>query len=278
MKIEIRYASHPDETKKYTTEELRKHYLIEKTFEEDEALLVYTHHDRMVTGGVMPVSKTVVIEECKPLNSKYFLERRELGVINVGGDGKIVIDGREYTMNTKDGLYVGRGAQKLEFISNSKENPAKFYLVSAPAHTTYETVRIDYKSANPMKAGDAKSSNARTINKYVDPSVCKSCQLLMGMTELEPGSVWNTMPCHTHDRRMETYFYFNMDKDTRVFHFLGEPSETRHLVMKNEQCTISPSWSIHSGVGTGSYTFIWSMAGENQDYADMDLIKMEDLR
>lgn len=278
MKLEVRYASHPEDTKKYTTEELRKHYLIEKTFEKDEALLVYSHHDRLISGGVMPVSKEVVIEECKEIASKYFLERREMGLINVGGKGSIEIDGTVYELETKDGMYIGKENKRLVFKSFDSNNPAKFYIVSAPAHKKYPTVKVEYSKANPFKAGSLETSNARTINKYVDPSVCQSCQLLMGMTELEVGSVWNTMPCHTHDRRMEAYFYFNMAEDTRVFHLLGKPEETRHLVMKNEQGTLSPSWSIHSGVGTGSYTFIWSMAGENQDYADMDLIKMEELR
>lgn len=278
MKLEIRYAKHPEDTKKCDTSELRKHYLIEKIFEEDEINLIYTHHDRMIIGGVMPINKDIVLSECKELHANYFLERREVGIINIGGTGEIIADGISYEMNTKDGIYIGKDTKSITFKSKNLEKPAKYYLVSSPAHVKYETVKITFADANPMKAGSLETSNARTINKYVDPTVCKSCQLLMGMTELEVGSVWNTMPCHTHDRRMESYFYFNMDKDTRVFHLLGEPSETRHIVMENEQATISPSWSIHSGVGTGSYTFIWAMAGENQDYSDMDLIKMENLK
>lgn len=278
MKIEVRYAVHPDDMKRYTTEEMRKHFLIEKVFIEDEINMVYSHHDRMITGGVMPVNEELVLGEVKEIASKYFLERREMGLINVGGKGSIIVDGVKYEMNNKDGIYIGKGNKEIKFISDDKNNPAKFYLVSAPAHKEYPIVKVDIATANPFKTGTMENSNARTIYKYIDPSVCSSCQLLMGMTILEPGCVWNTMPAHTHDRRMETYFYFNMEDSTRVFHYLGKPEETRHLVMSNEQATISPSWSIHSGSGTGSYTFIWTMAGENQDYSDMDLITMDQLK
>ncbi|WP_300331742.1 5-dehydro-4-deoxy-D-glucuronate isomerase [Fusobacterium sp.] len=278
MKLDVRYANHPEDSKHYTTEELRKHYFIETIFVADEANLTYSHVDRIIAGGIMPVSKEVRLEGSKELGSEFFLERRELGVINIGGSGKIVVDGVEYKMNSKDGLYVGMGSKELVFTSDDAENPAKFYVNSAPAHTTYPIVKIDIEKANPVKLGSLANSNERTIFQYVHPAVCKSCQLLMGMTVLEPNNMWNTMPCHTHERRMEVYFYFNMQPETRVFHLMGEPKETRHIIVGNEQGVISPSWSIHSGVGTSNYTFIWGMVGENQTFTDMDAVAMEDLR
>lgn len=278
MKLDVRYANHPEDSKHYTTEELRKHYFIETIFEADEAALTYSHVDRIIAGGIMPVTKEVRLEGSKELGSEFFLERRELGVINIGGAGKIVVDGVEYKMNPKDGLYVGMGSKELVFTSEDSANPAKFYVNSAPAHTTYPIVKIDIEKANPVKLGSLANSNERTIFQYVHPAVCKSCQLLMGMTVLEPNNMWNTMPCHTHERRMEVYFYFNMQPETRVFHLMGEPTETRHIIMTNEQGVISPSWSIHSGVGTSNYTFIWGMVGENQTFTDMDHVAMEDLR
>ena len=278
MKLDVRYANHPEDSKHYTTEELRKHYFIETIFEADEAALTYSHVDRIIAGGIMPVTKEVRLEGSKELGSEFFLERRELGVINIGGAGKIVVDGVEYKMNPKDGLYVGMGSKELVFTSEDSANPAKFYVNSAPAHTTYPIVKIDIEKANPVKLGSLANSNERTIFQYVHPAVCKSCQLLMGMTVLEPNNMWNTMPCHTHERRMEVYFYFNMQPETRVFHLMGEPTETRHIIVGNEQGVISPSWSIHSGVGTSNYTFIWGMVGENQTFTDMDHVAMEDLR
>lgn len=278
MKLDVRYANHPEDSKHYTTEELRKHYFIETIFVADDANLTYSHVDRIIAGGIMPVTKEVKLEGSKELGSEFFLERRELGVINIGGPGKIVVDGVEYKMNSRDGLYVGMGSKELTFSSDDAENPAKFYVNSAPAHTTYPTVKIDIEKANPVKLGSLANSNERTIFQYVHPAVCKSCQLLMGMTVLEPNNMWNTMPCHTHERRMEVYFYFNMQPETRVFHLMGEPTETRHIIVGNEQGVISPSWSIHSGVGTSNYTFIWGMVGENQTFTDMDHVAMEDLR
>ena len=278
MKLDVRYANHPEDSKHYTTEELRKHYFIETIFEADEAALTYSHVDRIIAGGIMPVTKEVRLEGSKELGSEFFLERRELGVINIGGAGKIVVDGVEYKINPKDGLYVGMGSKELVFTSEDSANPAKFYVNSAPAHTTYPIVKIDIEKANPVKLGSLANSNERTIFQYVHPAVCKSCQLLMGMTVLEPNNMWNTMPCHTHERRMEVYFYFNMQPETRVFHLMGEPTETRHIIMANEQGVISPSWSIHSGVGTSNYTFIWGMVGENQTFTDMDHVAMNDLR
>ncbi|MGL5354134.1 MAG: 5-dehydro-4-deoxy-D-glucuronate isomerase [Clostridium sp.] len=276
MKSDIRYANHPEDSKYYTTEELRKHYLMETVFVADEVNLMYSHVDRIVAGGVMPVETEVKLEGCKELGSEFFLERRELGLINIGGSGKIVLDGVEYKMASKDGLYVGMGVKEISFISDFVDNPAKYYLNSAPAHVAYPTVKIDI--ANAVHFGDLENSNKRTIFQYVHPAVCKSCQLLMGMTVLDQNNMWNTMPTHTHERRMEVYFYFNMDENTRVFHLMGQPHETRHIVMANEQAVISPSWSIHSGVGTKNYTFIWGMAGENQTFTDMDHIAMGQLR
>ena len=278
MRLDTRYANHPEDSKHYTTEELRKHYLMETVFVVDEVNLMYSHVDRVIAGGVMPVETEVKLEGCKELGSEFFLERRELGLINIGGSGKIVLDGVEYKMASKDGLYVGMGVKEITFISDSAENPAKYYVNSAPAHVAYPTVKIDIANANAVHLGDLENSNKRTIFQYVHPAVCKSCQLLMGMTVLDPNNMWNTMPTHTHERRMEVYFYFNMDENTRVFHLMGQPHETRHIVMANEQAVISPSWSIHSGVGTKNYTFIWGMAGENQTFTDMDHIAMDQLR
>ena len=278
MRLDVRYANHPEDSKHYTTEELRKHYLIEKVFIEDEVNLVYSHIDRVIAGGITPVKKALKLEGCKELGSEYFLERRELGVINIGGDGKLVIDGVEYEVKSREGLYVGMGSKELVFTSENEKNPAKFYINSSPAHKTYPTVMINLEKANKVHLGDLANSNKRTIYQYVHPAVCQSCQLVMGMTMLEPNNMWNTMPCHTHERRMEVYLYFDMTDDNKVFHLMGEPNETRHIVMGNEQAVISPSWSIHSGVGTKNYTFIWGMAGENQTFTDMDHVAMDDLR
>ena len=278
MRLDVRYANHPEDSKHYTTEELRKHYLIEKVFIEDEVNLVYSHVDRVIAGGITPVKKALKLEGCKELGSEYFLERRELGVINIGGDGKVVIDGVEYEVKSREGLYVGMGSKELVFTSADEKNPAKFYINSSPAHKTYPTVMINLEKANKVHLGDLANSNKRTIYQYVHPAVCQSCQLVMGMTMLEPNNMWNTMPCHTHERRIEVYLYFDMTDDNKVFHLMGEPNETRHIVMGNEQAVISPSWSIHSGVGTKNYTFIWGMAGENQTFTDMDHVAMDDLR
>lgn len=278
MKLEVRYANHPADSKKYDTAELRKHYLMEKVFEKDEILLVYSHQDRIIAGGVMPVTKTLKLETNDALRAKYFLERRELGIINIGGAGIVKLDGETYNVKSKDGLYVGMGTVDVEFSSVDENNPAKFYIASAPAHKTYPTYYIDFEKANHRPCGDAKTLNKRVINQYIHPDVCQSCQLAMGMTNLEEGSGWNTMPSHTHERRMEVYFYFDIPQDNIVFHMMGEPTETRHIVMHNEELVISPSWSIHSGIGTSNYSFIWAMCGENQDFDDMDNIKNVDLR
>lgn len=276
--MNIRYANHPEDSKKYTTEELRNHYLVEEIFVEDKISLTYSHVDRIVFGGAMPVNAEIELVAGKEMGVEFFLQRREMGLINVGGAGVVTLDGVEYDLKKQDGLYIGMGTKEVKFSSKDSKDPAKFYINSVPAHHSYPTVKIDINEANPVKLGDNSTLNKRTIYQYVHPNVCKSCQLLMGMTMLEPGNAWNTMPCHTHERRMEVYFYFDMKEDTRVFHLMGEPSETRHLVLKNEQAVISPSWSIHSGVGTSNYTFIWGMCGENQTFDDMDHVKMETLR
>lgn len=273
-----RYANHPNDSKKYDTNQLREHYMVEEIFSDDKVELTYSHVDRIIFGGIKPVNESLKLEAGKSMGVDYFLERREMGVINVGGEGIVSIDGEEFALNNKDGLYIGKGNKDIIFKSSNPKNPAKFYINSVPAHKEYKTVKIEIEKANPVKMGDNSTLNKRTIYQYVHPNVCESCQLLMGLTILEPGSAWNTMPCHTHERRMEVYFYFDMEEDTRVIHLMGEPTETRHLIVKNEQAIISPSWSIHSGVGTSNYTFIWGMCGENKTFTDMDHISMDTLR
>ena len=276
--MEIRYASNNKDAKNYDTQRLRDEYLIENLFMENEIKLVYSHIDRIIVGGIFPITEKIKLKGGKELGSNFFLERRELGVINIGGPGIIILDNEEFILNNKDAIYIGLGIKEVFFKSLDIKNPAKLYLNSAPAHCKYPTTLITLEKAKKVKMGDTSTSNKRTINQYIHPDVCKSCQLVMGMTVLEDGSVWNSMPTHTHDRRMEVYFYFDMNENTRIFHFMGEPNETRHIIMKNEEAVISPSWSIHSGAGTASYAFIWGMAGENQTFTDMDHIEMKDLR
>lgn len=279
MKLDIRYSTHPDDSKHYTTDQLRKHYLIKNIFEPDSINFTYSHVDRVIAGGITPVEKELKLEGgSKELGSQYFLERREMGIINIGGCGVICIDGIEYILESNSGIYIGMGAKDLSFRSLDASVPAKFYINSAPAHKTYPTVKIDLNKANKVQLGDLSNSNKRTIYQFVHPAVCKSCQLVMGMTILDPNNMWNTMPCHTHERRMEVYLYFNLSNENRVFHLMGQPNETRHIVVANEEAVISPSWSIHSGVGTSNYTFIWGMAGENQTFTDMDHIEMKNLK
>ena len=278
MKLEIRYAEHPDDMRQYDTKTMREHFLFENVFIKDEISLCYTHSDRVVFGGACPVEKILRLEGGKDFGSDVFLDRRELGVICIAGQGKITADGTVYAMKKGDGLYIGKGVKDVTFASADANNPAKFYLASAPAHAPYPTVFIPIEKANPRKLGEAATVNVRTIYQYVHPAVCQSCQLVMGMTVLEEGSVWNTMPCHTHERRMEVYFYFDIQQGGVVFHMHGQSDETRHIVMNNEQSVISPSWSIHSGVGTGAYTFIWAMAGENQTFDDMDTIQTTEIK
>jgi len=278
MKMEIRYAEHPDDIKRYDTKALRDHFLFENVFIKDEISLCYSHCDRVVFGGAFPADKSPRLEGGKDFGSDVFLDRRELGVICIAGEGKVSAGETIYPMKKGDGLYIGKGVKNVSFSSIDKSNPPKFYLVSAPAHTAYPTVFIPLEKANPKKLGEAATVNARVIYQYVHPAVCQSCQLVMGMTILEEGSVWNTMPCHTHERRMEVYFYFDIQKGGAVFHMHGQPGETRHIVMNSEQSVISPSWSIHSGVGTSAYAFIWAMAGENQTFDDMDTLSAAELK
>lgn len=286
--MELRTAASPKDAKYYTTERLREEFLIEKVFFEDEIKLVYSHIDRIITGAAMPVMKKLVLTAGDELRAEFFLQRREMGVINIGGDGRITIDGKAYKLGYKDGMYIGLGAKDISFESESAEKPAKFYINSAPAHTAYPTKLIKLegeesddvvivKPENKVELGSLEESNHRVINKYILPGQVESCQLVMGMTALKPGSVWNTMPCHTHDRRMEVYLYFEMPEDAIVMHYMGEPTETRHIVMRNEQAVISPSWSIHSGCGSRAYTFIWGMVGENQAFDDMDAVGMKEI-
>jgi len=278
MKLEKRYTEHPDDMKLYDTAKMRDHFLFDKVFVKDEISLCYTHVDRVVFGGAFPAAKKLQLKGGKDFGSDVFLDRRELGIICIDGNGTVTADGKVYKMKKGDGLYVGKGTSQVVFAAVSKEKPAKFYMASTPAHTTYPTMQIPIEKANPRKLGDASTSNARTIYQYVHPAVLQSCQLSMGMTVLEEGSIWNTMPVHTHERRMEVYFYFDMKPGQVVFHLHGKPDETRHLVMKNEEAVISPSWSIHSGAGTAAYTFIWAMAGENQIFDDMDTVPSIELK
>jgi len=280
--MDIRYSCNQRDFKRYTTEETRREFLIEKLFVPDETTAVYSHVDRMVTLGVMPVTKAVSIDQgidiWKNFGTEYFLERRECGLFNVGGAGRVRVDDTVYELGYKDCLYITRGARTVLFESCDAAAPAKFYIVSAPAHCSYETRLIRISDAAKKPLGALETSNKRVINQFIHPSVLKTCQLSMGMTVLEPGSVWNTMPAHTHERRMEVYFYFEVPKDNVVFHMMGEGQETRHIVMRNEMAVISPSWSIHAGAGTSNYTFIWAMGGENQAFDDMDNIPTEELK
>lgn len=278
--MDIRQSIHSDHAKTLDTAGLRKEFLVETIFTADQYTMTYSHIDRIIVGGVMPVTRTVSVggEVGKQLGVSYFLERRELGVINIGGPGTITVDGTCYEIGHRDALYVGKGAKEVVFASVDSTKPARFYYNCAPAHTTYPTKRVTPADVAPVTLGDDVTSNRRTINKYFVPDVLETCQLSMGLTELAPGNLWNTMPCHTHERRMEVYFYFGLQEDSCVFHMMGQPQETRHIVVQNEQAVISPSWSIHSGVGTRAYTFIWGMVGENQVFDDMDHVKVGDLR
>ena len=280
--MDIRYSANQRDFKRYTTEEIRGEFLIEDLYRKDEVVAVYSHVDRMVTLGCMPVEEVVSISKgidvWANFGTDYFLERREIGIFNIGGAGKIKADGEVFEMGYKDCLYITKGTKEVTFESNSPDAPAKFYMVSAPAHTSYQTTFIPIEKAAKKPLGSMETSNKRVINQFIHPDVLKTCQLSMGMTVLEPGSVWNTMPAHTHERRMEVYMYFEVPENQVVFHMMGEGTETRHIVMQNEQAVISPSWSIHSGAGTSNYTFIWAMGGENQAFDDMDNIATTDLR
>lgn len=274
---EFRYAHHPNDVKKYTTEELRTHFLINDLFQNDEIKLVYSMYDRLIVGSAFPVSKALKLEPIDDLKAEYFLERRELGIINVGGKGKVTVDGTVYELENKEALYVGKGNKEVIFEKDENEQPY-FYINSAPAHHAYPTKKVTKNEAEIVELGETKYSNKRIINKLIVNSVLEICQLQMGMTELQEGSVWNTMPAHTHERRMEAYFYFDLEEGQSISHFMGQPDETRHIFMKNRDAVLSPEWSIHSGAGTSNYSFIWGMAGENLDYSDMDGVKTNELK
>lgn len=276
--FQIRYAVGHSETNQMGTQALRDEFLIEQVFGTDAVQWVYTHYDRYMAGGVIPTSGSVFLDTLEPLKSDFFLERREMGIINVGGKGTVTADGTSYSLDYKEALYLGRGIKEVHFSSEDPKAAAKFYLNSAPAHHAYPSQKVGRDQAEIVELGSAETSNARTIRKLIVNSIVKSCQLQMGMTELASGSVWNTMPAHVHDRRMEVYFYFEVPEDQAVCHFMGVSDETRHLWMANEQAVISPPWSIHAGSGTSNYTFIWGMAGENLDYGDMDGCPIPNLR
>lgn len=276
--FETRYTCNPSDFKSYDTSRIRKDFLIEKVMVDGEINLTYSHYDRYIAGGAVPTKKSLSLESIDPLRAASFLERRELGIINVGGKGKVRVGNKSYTLKYKEALYIGRGNKKVTFSSDEPKKPAKFYLNSAPAHKAYPTKKITAKDAEIVEMGSINTSNERTIRKLIVSSVVDVCQLQMGMTELKKGSVWNTMPAHTHDRRMEVYFYFEVPEGQAVSHFMGQTDETRHIWMHNEQAVISPEWSIHCGAGTAPYTFIWGMAGENLDYGDMDGCAIKDLR
>lgn len=276
--MQVRYAVGPNETRQFNTTELRDNFLIDTLFSPDSLQLCYSHYDRVIVGGAMPVSGPVELPTYPELRSDFFLERRELGVINVGGAGSVTVDGQPYDLAKLDGLYVGRSSRSVSFASQSGDNPARFYLLSSPAHKDYPTQKAAQSEVFSAPMGSAEAANDRTIYRYIHKDGLQSCQLVMGLTILKPGSVWNTMPAHVHDRRMEAYFYFDLDPAHRVVHLMGQPTETRHLMVANHQAIISPPWSIHSGCGTSNYSFIWGMAGENLDYADMDLIAIAELK
>ncbi|CAH1660196.1 5-dehydro-4-deoxy-D-glucuronate isomerase [Hyphomicrobiales bacterium] len=278
MTIEIRQVSHPEAVKGFDTAELRRHFLIETLFVPGKVKLTYSHLDRVVVGGAMPTAEPVVLSTPKAVGTDAFLRRRELGIVNVGGPGTVSVGGEDYALAKRDALYVGKEAGEVTFASDDAGNPAKFYLLSTPAHAVHPTKRITEADAKTIALGEQATANKRVIRQYIIPGVCDTCQLVMGLTTLEEGSIWNTMPSHVHDRRCEIYLYFDVPSDARVFHLMGEPQETRHLVVANEQAILSPGWSIHSGAGTKAYSFIWGMGGDNVDYTDMDMVATGDLR
>lgn len=272
------HSVHPDDFKTYQTATIRDRFLLDGIVKPNQVNCVYTHYDRMIVGAANPVDRQLELENYPNLKADYFLQRREIGIINVAGSGQVIADGEVYTLNKLDCLYVGKGVKSVKFLSTDDNDPAVFYLLSCPAHTTYPTTLLTYTKAIKVNAGDASTANRRTINKYIHSEGIQSCQLVMGLTILNEGSVWNTMPAHVHDRRMEAYFYFDVPDGQRVFHYMGEGDETRHIVVSNYEAVASPPWSIHSGSGTASYSFIWGMAGENLDYTDMDILNIADLK
>ncbi|MDR1763575.1 MAG: 5-dehydro-4-deoxy-D-glucuronate isomerase [Dysgonamonadaceae bacterium] len=277
-KIEERWGTHPNDVKNYDTTQLRKEFLVEKVFEPDAVLMTYTHNDRLIIGGALPVRENLKLETVDLIRSEYFCERREVGVICIEGEGVLTVDGKDYEMGYKDAVYVGRGSREVIFKSKNAEKPAKFYFASSPAHTAYPTAQITANMRRTRDLGSQETCNARLLNQLILNEIVPCCQLQMGLTELKTGSVWNTMPPHTHSRRMEAYFYFKVPEKQAVCHFMGQPQETRHIFMGNEQAVISPSWSIHSAAGTSNYTFIWAMCGENLDYDDMDTFTADKLK
>jgi len=276
--MEIRFQNSPEETKQMDTEQLRKNFLVQNLMLDDTVQLVYSHYDRVIIGGVKPVTKAVQLPNHPELRADYFLERRELGIINVGSKGIITADGKKYELDKLDCLYLGKGTKKVSFASASKKEAASFYLLSAPAHHKYANRKMTKEKASPVQLGDVSTSNKRTIYKYIHLDGIKSCQLVMGLTVLENGSVWNSVPPHTHTRRMEVYFYFDVPDQHRVFHFMGQPEETRHIVMRNHEAVISAPWSMHFGCGTSNYGFIWGMAGENQVFTELDPTPIAELQ
>jgi 4-deoxy-L-threo-5-hexosulose-uronate ketol-isomerase len=276
--IEERWGTHPNDVKHYDTAQLRKEFLVETIFLPDQVNMVYTHNDRLVIGGALPVKEDLPLETLPLLRAENFCDRRELGIVCIEGEGSVSVDGKAYQMTFKDALYVGRGSKNVIFHSNNAAQPAKFYFASAPAHTAYPTAQITNEMRRVRELGVKKLSNERTLNQLILSEIVPCCQLQIGLTEIHEGSVWNTMPPHTHSRRMEAYFYFQVPENQSVCHFMGQPQETRHIFMQNEQAVISPSWSIHSAAGTANYTFIWAMCGENLDYDDMDTFTADKLR
>jgi len=277
MKLDVRYGANPNDFRHYDTERLRNDFLITRLFVPGEIRVTYSHIDRIITGGACPTIPLSL--ECgREIGTEFFLQRREMGIINVGAPGTVIADGERFLLKKLDGLYLGAGNRSIIFESENHDDHAHFYFSSAPAHTSHPNCYIDIEKAKKVKTGDPEKANVRTINQYIHPEVCATCQLMMGLTQLEAGSVWNTMPCHTHDRRMEVYFYFDIPKDGVTFHIFGQPEETRHIVVRNEEAVINPSWSIHSAAGTSSYSFIWSRAGENQEFTDMDHVPMSAMK
>jgi 4-deoxy-L-threo-5-hexosulose-uronate ketol-isomerase len=276
--MQIYQAISQREAQGFNTEQLRENFLIESIFQNNEISMYYTHYDRVVLGGAMPINSAITLPTYDNLKSDYFLERREIGIINVGGEGEIAVDGKRFPLSKLDALYIAKGSKSVVFTSKNIETPAQFFLFSAPGHHAYETRKMSKEEATPVNMGSPETANERTIYKYIHRDGIESCQVVMGLTVLKSGSIWNTMPAHVHDRRMEAYLYFDVKPDHRVFHLMGQPQETRHLVVANHQAILSPPWSIHSGAGTSNYSFIWAMAGENMDFTDMDFANISELR
>jgi 4-deoxy-L-threo-5-hexosulose-uronate ketol-isomerase len=276
--LKVLQSVHPEDFKTYQTEKIRERFLMDKLVQPNQINLVYTHYDRMVIGAANPTTEKIALPNYPNLRAEYFLERREIGIINVAGDGEVTADGQTYAVNKLDCLYIGKGVKEVSFSNKDAAQPAVFYILSAPAHATYPTTRMGHSEAAKVNAGTTSMANVRVINKYIHAEGIQSCQLVMGLTILSEGSVWNTMPPHVHDRRMEAYFYFDLPAGQRIFHYMGEGQDTRHIVMDNYEAVVSPPWSIHAGSGTASYSFIWGMAGENLDYTDMDAIAIIDIK